>query len=318
MSTLSIIIPVYNVEQYLDECVESLFKQGLDEKDFEVILVDDGSTDNSHEIANVLAAKHSNISVYNQKNQGQAVARNLGLDKATGKYIMFVDSDDYLVNGTINNLLNIAENKNTDLCVFSIIRQLPDLKLEPLSARYKIINEVLTGEQVLLGGYNAASACAIIYKRDFLEANNFRFRSGFAHEDVDFSSRVTAFAKRIIFTDIHSYVYRWNADSTDRSKDIEKVKRGIISDLYIAHYLMEDSNNNIYSRELKNYYLRRCNSIVVSLFLSLSKNKSIDKSFIKKCVETGKELGVYPVRGKTSSWKTTLLIPIINIESLII
>jgi glycosyltransferase involved in cell wall biosynthesis len=313
---LSIIVPVYNVGQYLGECVESLFNQDVDEKDFEVILVDDGSTDNSLEMATVLAARHDNISVYNQKNQGQAVARNVGLDKAHGKYVMFVDSDDYLIENTIGTLLEIAENNHSELCVFSLIKQQANGLFERLPARYKVVGEVFTGECILLGGYNAASACAIIYNRDFIESGHFRFRPGFAHEDVEFSARIIAYAKRVIFSDIHSYVYRWNQDSTDRSIDINKVKYGIISDLYVAASLKENSSNLSFSKQLRSLYLRKCNSIVVSLFLSLLRNKIVNYEFKKECLDKGKQLNVYPIHGKTLSWKSSLLIPMINIEYL--
>jgi glycosyltransferase involved in cell wall biosynthesis len=312
---LSIIVPVYNVEKFLDECIDSLFHQGLDECDFEVILVNDGSLDSSLEIANTWASKHRNISVYSQQNQGQAVARNLGLDKVCGKYVMFVDSDDYLVQNKINMLLDIAEYNDTDLCISPIIKQQSNGVLEYFNAPYTVLNKNLTGEQALLNGYNAASVCSMIFKRDFLESANFRFRSGFTHEDVEFSSRITAFANRIYFTDMHFYIYRWNNNSTDKSQLPENIKRGIISNFYVAHYFKKNTNNDILSKNLKKYYLHRCNSIVVSSLFTLYEKNAVDDNFVKECIDKCMKLGVYPINGRTSSWKTTMLIPLLNFKS---
>ena len=92
---LSIIIPVYNAEDYLRRCIDSVFKQGLNDNELEVIIIDDGSQDKSYDIALAIVSEHENIFVCTQRNSGQAAARNVGLEKAKGKYVMFVDSDDY-------------------------------------------------------------------------------------------------------------------------------------------------------------------------------------------------------------------------------
>lgn len=303
---------MYNVELYLDKCLDSLFQQGIDENNFEVVLVNDGSTDHSLEIAKLWGAKHCNISIYNQKNQGQAVARNIGMDKATGKYIMFVDSDDYIVENTIDKLVKMAEKNDTDLCVSSLIKQCADGNMEDLPPRHQVVDHVMTGEQALLSGYDATSACAIIYKRDFIESDSFRFRSGFTHEDVEFSCRITPYAKQMIFSDIHSYVYRWNENSTDRNRNEDKIKHGIISDLYVAASLKDSMNNPSFSIEIKNLYSKKSNSIVVSLFINLIRKRMFDINFINKCIDTAKRLKLYPVNGRTNSWKTSLIIPLIN------
>ncbi len=94
---LSIIVPIYNVEKYVRPCMESLFRQGLDEECFEIIAVNDGSTDNSIKVIEDLVEKHHNISIINQSNQGLSVARNTGIAKSSGTYILFVDSDEFLL-----------------------------------------------------------------------------------------------------------------------------------------------------------------------------------------------------------------------------
>ena len=113
---LSIIIPAYNAESYLRRCIDSIFKQEINKNEFEVIIIDDGSQDKSYDIALAIASEHKNIFVYTQRNSGQAVARNIGLEKAKGKYVMFVDSDDYLIENTILKVLDIAEENQLEIC----------------------------------------------------------------------------------------------------------------------------------------------------------------------------------------------------------
>ena len=102
---LSIIIPVYNVEKYIEVCIESLYKQNISEDEFEVILINDGSTDNSLSILQRFEIQHTNITVISQRNQGLSVTRNNGIKAAKGEYILFVDSDDLIIKNSLKTLL---------------------------------------------------------------------------------------------------------------------------------------------------------------------------------------------------------------------
>ena len=107
---VSIIIPVYNAEDYLSECVESILKQKYDISKIEILLIDDGSTDNSLKICKNYKKKYNNIVLIEQPNSGVSKARNSGISKATGKYIMLLDSDDTLSNNAVKNLFNFLIN----------------------------------------------------------------------------------------------------------------------------------------------------------------------------------------------------------------
>ncbi len=113
---ISVIIPVYNVEKYLRECVDSVLSQTY--KSYEIILVDDGSTDGSGEICDEYAEKHSNVSVIHKANSGPSATRNVGIKLAKGEYIYFLDSDDYIVPAAFEKLVHIAENENADIVFF--------------------------------------------------------------------------------------------------------------------------------------------------------------------------------------------------------
>ena len=119
---LSIIVPVYNVEKYIHTCVESIFKQGLDDECFEVIIVNDGSTDRSMEMIQDIIIQHQNIIIINQEQQGVSVARNNGIETAQGEYIQFVDADDFLIENSLLFLLDKAITSKADIITADYIR----------------------------------------------------------------------------------------------------------------------------------------------------------------------------------------------------
>ena len=117
MTQLSIIVPVYNVENYIRPCIESIFKQGLDESYFEVIIVNDDTEDKSMEMITDIIKIHNNITVINQENQGVSVARNNGIEVAKGQYILMIDSDDFLIENSLKPVLEIANKTQVDIVV---------------------------------------------------------------------------------------------------------------------------------------------------------------------------------------------------------
>ena len=117
MTKLSIIVPVYNVEKYIRPCIESIFRQGLDDADYEVIIVNDGTKDRSMEMIADIIAAHQNIAVINQENQGLSVARNNGIKVAKGEYILMPDPDDLLIENSLKPLLEKALETKVDLVV---------------------------------------------------------------------------------------------------------------------------------------------------------------------------------------------------------
>lgn len=177
---LSYIVPVYNVEKYLDECLESMFNQGLREDEFEALLIDDGSTDTSLRIANQWAEHHSNIRVFHQENRGQATARNLGIDNAIGDYLMFVDSDDYLLPGKVVGLMRVLESEHLDAILYNLLVQNEDgssFLSCLLSLEY---NQVYTGEEVAMREFVFGGVCRGIYARTIFDKYSIRYGTGTA------------------------------------------------------------------------------------------------------------------------------------------
>lgn len=178
MSTkISFIIPVYNVEKYLNECVNSILGQLTD--DCEIILVDDGSPDGSGAICDKYEAEDSRVKVVHQKNGGLANARNTGLDHAQGEYVAFVDSDDYLDEHCIAEILNWMSSGGTDICFMRAMKVFPDGKQQLLDDEMN--PEMLKGSKKSAIKYLSerskypGSPCTKLFRRTLLERNHLRF-----------------------------------------------------------------------------------------------------------------------------------------------
>ena len=174
MIKLSVIIPVYNVENYIEKCVLSVIHNDLDIDAFEILLIDDESQDESINRINYLVQKHSNIHLFSQRNKGLGGARNTGIQKAKGEYLLFLDSDDIVLPTTLKHIVSLALENNLDVLEFSA-----NGVTEENQEIYKIQNT--TNGQILKGMeyYNTIrymnSACNKLYKRDFLVANGLFF-----------------------------------------------------------------------------------------------------------------------------------------------
>lgn len=210
---ISFVIPVYNVEKYLSDCLESILNQ--DCRDYEILLVDDGSTDSSGNICEEYAGKYSNISVIHQKNGGLSEARNTGIKNAKGKYILFVDSDDYIGKGSLKEIVSYCDElgKDIDVMFLEAYKVFPDYTVEPLGDGYveckingKSKQEVMQ-HLCSLPKY-PGSACTKLVRRDLIIQNSIYFESGLLSEDLDWTIRLLKSAKKFGYCPVKYYFYR--------------------------------------------------------------------------------------------------------------
>lgn len=211
---LSIILPVYNVEKYIRPCVESIIKQGLNEDCYEVIIVNDGTPDRSIEMIEDIIQQHNNIIVINQENHGLSVARNNGMKKATGNYILFVDSDDLIVENCLPFLMEKAIQSNADLIVADFKRmednEIDLLRKESFSIQDNIKVQEKTGFSLFLEDLNPRE-CYVwrtIYRRDFLVRNNILFIPNICYEDIPFTHECYLKADKCLRINYPLYIYR--------------------------------------------------------------------------------------------------------------
>lgn len=239
---LSIIIPAYNAEKYVERCVKSIISQNY--IDSEILIIDDGSTDNTLDISSSLSCKYADIRVLHKKNGGVSSARNLGIDNARGEYIMFVDVDDYLLPNTLHKALRVAEeNPDADFCVFGferIARSGQTSKSTPESKRYsrnETLKYIKNTDALLLG-----TPCAKLYKRCFIESGDFKFdtkRKLF--EDICFNLSCLSSCNSFVTSDICVYCYEVNNQSAtakfngetliDDANNYISVMRKVVSDI---------------------------------------------------------------------------------------
>ena len=229
-SLLSIIIPLYNCEKYITQCLDSIFRQEMNESEFEVIIVDDGSKDNSYAIVSEYAKNHNKMIIIKQENLGVACARNNAIEKAQGDYITFVDADDMLVSGSLKTLLRIAIENNADI-VKAIHEEVPE---KAVFEEYKIDKgnnsiQRMTGEEAIVNvtrmkeGY----CWGYLISRQMIIENTLTFPPKVAFmEDWAFITQAILQSKVFVNTDILLNLYRRNSSSCMANVTTEKMLLG--------------------------------------------------------------------------------------------
>lgn len=209
---ISIIVPVYNVENYLQRCLNSLLAQTYD--NYEIILVNDGSTDNSGRMCDDYAKKHSNVRVYHQKNQGQSAARNFGVQVARGTFIAFVDSDDLVTEDYLSYLYSMIKEFEVDVAGAKM-QWIKNSVNVNMAIKPHTEQSLETGEslkKMCYGDSIGVSACAKLYKKELLEKNPYPV--GRFHEDVDTTYKIISSCKKMAVGNKVIYYYFQREGST--------------------------------------------------------------------------------------------------------
>ena len=230
----SIVVPVYNIERFLSDSVESLLRQTYQRQWYEVILVNDGSTDGSGGVCNAYAEKYDHISVVHRKNGGLSAARNSGIRAARNEYVVFLDGDDWLVRDALLRFSRIiAENNRPDV-VIGGYQQFLDKNAICVSGRYSrdvpkaLLAHPIRGREFFIKLLENASylppACLKICRRTFLIDNELYFYENRVHEDEEWSPRLYWMAESVVAMDFYFYCYRYRANSiTTTKKDTKRI-----------------------------------------------------------------------------------------------
>ncbi|MBR1884238.1 MAG: glycosyltransferase [Clostridia bacterium] len=223
---ISIVVPIYNVEKELERCIESLINQTY--KDIEIILVDDGSKDNCPMICDKYMAKDNRIKVIHKENGGLSDARNTGINNSTGDYILFVDSDDYILLDTCEKFaFHITYNVDIIVGEAKLIYERKEEHQKHNALKEDVI---YTNKEYIIASINNnefyAPICYNLYKKSFLTSNNLYFKKGILHEDMEILLKLFLSAKKIncMKYEFYQYVIRENSINNkkkDFSKNIE-------------------------------------------------------------------------------------------------
>ena len=211
---VSVIVPVYNVEQYLSDCLESICRQTL--KGIEIIVVNDGSTYKSLSIIKSFQQKYSNIKLINKKNGGLSSARNAGIDMAVGEYLFFVDSDDFIDLDTLEKMYVKAKETHCPLIICGILQYWSDNKKKLykkcISDKESIYDADLL-YKLQLSGRMGCQCCNKLYKREIWISHSLRFREGDYYEDIEMAFKVVQAYQQAYIMNSPYYKYRMRQNS---------------------------------------------------------------------------------------------------------
>lgn len=222
---ISIVVPVYKVEKYLERCVDSLIKQTY--KNYEIILVDDGSPDNCPQMCDEYAKKYNRINVVHKENGGLSDARNAGVKEAKGEYILFVDSDDWIEESTCEMFAKFVEVRKVDI-VAGNAKKIDGEKKTLMSRDEELNNKVVPGKEFLKHQLKSnkmyMAAWLNLYSREFLINNNLEFVKGRLHEDEEFTPRCFLKAQKVIGSNLVFYNYFIREDSITTKKSRKQMQ----------------------------------------------------------------------------------------------
>lgn len=216
---LSIVIPVYNVEEYIERCVKSCIEQDVPLSDYEIIIVDDGTPDHSMNVVESFLNNYTNIIVIHRNNGGLSAARNTGIDNAHGDYIMFLDSDDWIAEKCLAKIFRQLKEEHPDILAICAANMIGDKPVRRFSHEGKL---PMSGIEVMR---SRMSPCApfSITSRKLLNDKQLRFFEGIYHEDSEFTPRLYYYAEKVSFmNDIIYYVYQ-NPESITRKPNPKKI-----------------------------------------------------------------------------------------------
>ena len=239
MKQLSVVVPCYNVEGYLDRCLTSLVRQDIDADAYEVLLIDDGSTDGTGAICDRYAAQYPQVQAIHQANAGQGAARNVGLDCAKGEYVLFVDGDDFVAEHCFKSLLQTARTHHLDVLAFESLDVVENGPTPEVAAEAVAEVKVQTGAEYLSVNKMRGPVWWYITKRELIEREHLRFPEGHFLEDSPFTPDVLLSAQRMAHISKVCYYYVQRASSTMHSRS-EAHRRKILAD-YIYSYQTVDA-----------------------------------------------------------------------------
>ncbi|MCR5736901.1 MAG: glycosyltransferase [Eubacterium sp.] len=274
--SISIIIPLYNCESFIRHCVESILNMNRD--DVEIILINDGSTDETGEICECLAKSNEFIHYFLQENQGVSAARNNGLSKAQGEYVLFIDADDIIDPEAMNLLLTkITDDSSIDMAIYGMTF---DYYHHGECYRRETLNTPIKGSEetsewikkieALFDANSLSSLCNKVFKRSLLEKNQLELnKEMFLYEDLEYSIRCLTYCNHIFFEPTAIYHYRQSEDEGNAGRRLKRIEHinGLVDQIEKAFELLQKNCLDIYDIEIEK------KNILLKLYLVLAREK---------------------------------------------
>lgn len=293
---LSIIIPVYNAAKHF-EALEETLQSVSGQPEIEIMLINDGSKDDSYQLAIRLAETWSNITVLDKPNGGAASARNLGIKQAKGAYLAFLDADDRMDFDKLLLLLKEAEAKQLDLCAFDLRYINKKGELSGNGLQHPIDYGTLqSGQYFLTQGYQPSSICVFLVRRAFVTGNDLFFHEGITHEDVELSFRWMLKAEKVLFTKEVIYFYYQHAGSVTNQLTADKKKAYLLDEVLIAGLMKAQAAQ--YTGQIKQVIQKNYNSVTWNLLYSIYRDPvMLNEAFVTEILYRLKKNEMYPIKG---------------------
>lgn len=283
---LSLIIPVYNVEQYIGRCLQSCLCQlNVTADDYELVIVNDGTKDNSMQIVEGMIKGRGNVTIVNQHNQGLSMARNAGLKAAKGEYVWFIDSDDWIEKGCLQGIIHRLEEVSVDALQLQYRNVYSDET--PSDEHFSIISGIISGKDWLVKDKFFVPVQFMVYRKEFLLQHQLSFYPAIYHEDNEFKPRVLYLAKSCASYDQVAYNYfRGNPNSITA---VPRLKNG--TDILVVMNRLKDfvDEHGIRGRYRRSFYTQIGNAMKMFLRILFAVSDE-DHVLLKKELQKNRHL----------------------------
>lgn len=313
MKILSIVVPLYNSEHYLPKCLDSLLQQDIPAEEYEIILVNDGSPDGSLAVAEKYADCYNNITVVSQQNKGTSGARNTGLRIASGKYVYFVDPDDYILENSLKIILDQMERESLDVIRFGYTEV--DEQYHPTkSCKHPEIPDyspkIMDGATFMADRLGVACyVWTFFFRTSVIKDNDIYFIEGDYFDDTPWLPRVLMNSERVNSVDFKRHFYLIRSDSLVQSQNHNTLLKKIKGERFLIKELNRQSRS-IENKQADIWYNRMIGHCVLTL---LSLATKYDEKEVESCISLIKKEGILPLSTRNKSltiWIKTILVNI--------
>ena len=315
MKRLSIIVPVYNVEKYLAKCLDSLLHQDIPASEYEIIVINDGSTDGSLDIANEYSLKYQTLRIISQPNSGLGAARNTGIRSAEGNCLFFVDSDDYIQENSIRSILEAFESKKLEALRFNYmpVKESGEIIPKKGNATFNVFfSEKVVDGETFLSEYLGWSCYvwSFLFDRSYIIENELFFIENLYIEDVEWLIRFMPQVKRVCSIDLQIYYYLLRVGSITQNIQTDKSKKLINDGLFVLNKL------HLLSKETKNrktrLWAKGMISFSVMWILTFLSKESAERK--KEIIKNLKSEGIIPLKAYHFTLKQWFDLIMINLS----
>jgi len=315
---LSVIIPMYNVEKYIGKCLDSVINQDLLDSEYEIIVINDGSTDDSYALAITYADSHNNIILLNQENKGISAARNKGIDEAKGKYLYFVDSDDYIRSNVLKTLLNYLNLHNLQVLAFNIVKVngTNDNEGDKRPIESYQLSDVTNGITFMANKGFRASVCWFILEREFLLKLKLRFIEGVMLEDVLFNANLFTQVSRIASLPVDIYYYLIHPNSIMRKRTPGHYLK-MVKDYEFVVIELNSIIKEIETQEIPNKAkfikgMKSLQGVFLNYLFVRMMRSNVNFNYINHVIKRLKNNELYPIQQFNKNKKDRLMLLIFN------